>query len=118
MGQKSKSERKESDNVLIQTPEQFNKITKSRLPELASANCPPSIQEKLEDDPLLFNDALIYLDRFGDRFKIMLQGNQIGLLSKRNSERISDCIELGVGYIGKVYLKKGEFYATFIRKTS
>jgi len=117
MGSKSKSERKESDNVLIQIPEQFSKISRQGLPEVASQKCPPSIEERLEQDPLLSAGTFIHLQKTGNRFIIMLQGNEIGMLSKRNTERIIECAALGVSYTGKIILKKGEYYGIFMRQS-
>ena len=118
MGNKSKSKRKLTDNVLIQIPEQFNKIVSHGLPEIASEKCPSSISERLDQNPFLYDGAIINLERIGDRYKIMLQADEVGLLSRTKADIVRNCMSLGVNYFGRIHYKKGEYYAIFIRKTT
>ena len=122
MGSNPKSKRKKIDAPIIRLPESFSSIignsTKRGLPEEASEKCPPSFQERLEQSPFLRQGIKVSLSKWGDRYLIMIQGNEIGIVSKKNSQKIAQCLELGVRYAGEIVHFKGEYYARFFRETT
>jgi hypothetical protein len=121
MGSDPKAKRKKTDAPIIRLPESFSSILGEAgkgIPELTSEKCPPSFQERLEPSPYLAKGIKVSLEKRGDRYLIMIQGTEVGMISKRNSEKISQCLELGVLYSGKLVFIRGEFYAQFFRETN
>lgn len=119
MGSKTTtSGRKQKDNPIIKVPRSFESIAGANgLPEQASDNCPPSFQERIEESPIVQVGIKVSLNKTGDRYAIMIQGETIGVLSKRNCNKISECLNLNVRYSGKIVKIKDEYYARFFRET-
>jgi len=122
MGSNPKAKRKKIDAPIIRVPESFSSIvgesSNRGLPEEASDKCPPSFQERLEENPILHQGIKVTLEKWGDKYSIMIQGTEVGVVSKTNSKKITQCMELGVRYAGKVINFKGEYYARFFRETN
>jgi len=121
MGSDKNYKRKLSDAPIIRVPISFSSIvgeSSKGLPEIVSEICPTSFQEKLESSPYLKEGIKVFLEKKNERYSIIIQATEIGLVSKRNSIRISKCLELGVRYSGKIVITKGEFYARFFRETN
>ncbi len=120
MGSNTKSKRKRIDAPIIRVPASFSSIISessgNAKPEEASDKCPPSFQEKLEESPLLKQGIKLALSKLGDRYSIMILGEEVGLVSKRNSQKITQCLELGVAYFGEIIFYKGEYHARFFRQ--
>jgi hypothetical protein len=121
MGSNKESKRKRTDAPIIKVPISFSSIMSNNskgLPEIVSELCPSSFQEKLELSPYLKEGIRVFIERKGTIYSIMIQGTEIGIISKRNSSKISKCLELGVQYSGKIIISKGEYYARFFRETN
>ena len=121
MGSDKHSKRKRSDAPIIRIPISFSSIVgenKKGIPEIVSETCPTSFQEPVENSPFLRDGIKVFLEKRNERYAIMIQATQIGLLSKRNSLKISKCLELGVRYSGKIVIQKEQYYARFFRESN
>jgi len=118
MGQKKNSGRKVKDQPIIKIPSiKISGNDIGHLPELIADTCIPSFEEPLLESPLVKENIRIDLSSRGENYLIMVQGSEIGMLSKRNSIRVSECLRLKVKYMGTIVKKKDKYYARFIRQT-
>ena len=111
MGRNTKTKNSKKDSVFITTAT-FQK-TFSDLNKV----CPPSIQQRLEENPYLKEGVRLYLKPFGEKFIIAIQEIEVGVLSKENSKKIKTCFENGIKYKGVVVKEKAIYYARFYRNS-
>ena len=118
MGSHPKQKRNPKDAPIIKVPivVQSSSSFAKGLPELADEKCITSFEEFLEDSPLLKSGLAVDILQIGERFPILIQGSEIGLMSKRNTARIKECLQLKVRYIGEIIKKKDDYYARFTRQ--
>lgn len=119
MGSDRKAKRKNSDKPIIRLP--FSSTisgSNKGLPEIVSEKCPTSFQEKLEESPYLRDGIKISLKKRGEIYLIVIQETEIGTLSKKRSLSISNCLELGIRYSGKIIFTQGQYFARFFRETN
>lgn len=121
MGSDNLSKRKKNDAPIIRVPVSFDSVMGGAikgLPEIASDTCPASFDEKLETSPILKSGLKCFLEKRGERYSIIILATEVGIVSKRNSAKISKCLELGIKYTGLIVFQKGEYYARFFRETN
>lgn len=118
MGQKKNSGRKLKDQPIIRIPSiKLSGTEINNLPEMAANTCIPSFEEPLEESPFAKENLRVDLLQRGEKYLIMVQGSEICVLSKRNSNRVTECLRLRVKYVGTIIKKKDKYYARFIRQT-
>ncbi|WP_127124435.1 hypothetical protein [Pseudoflavitalea rhizosphaerae] len=117
MGQNKNSGRKLRDQPIIKIPQTKIISELGSLPEITAEKCPPSFEEPLEESPFVIEKVKVFLELAETRIVMVALGNQIGFLSKRNSDRVSQCLNLRIKYIGEIFKAKSRYYARFYRQT-
>jgi len=116
MGSGRKENRKGSDKVIIRTPKGgFPMGSGISIPDQVADVCPASMQVKVRQTPPVQHGVAVQLKKQGEGYAVILQGETIGTLSKRQSETMSRCKSLGIRYTGSIVIINGGAYARFSR---
>lgn len=125
MGSNS-TQRKKADSPIIRTPKVLTSSNKGgsgsgagggyKQDEVANV-CIPSFEIKVETDIPLKKEQAVFIRKNKDDVYDVLAGTKLlATLSKKVSDMIAKCTDMGVVYIGTIIQKRnGDFYARFLR---
>jgi len=77
--------------------------------------CPVSFQKSISNKSIGVVGASLELILHDKRYSYFLAGIELGALSMKESNTVTNCGELGIKYSGQIVDINGNYYARFIR---
>jgi hypothetical protein len=77
--------------------------------------CPLTFQVEVIKSGFVMKGARLELIREGELYAYYISGHRVGILSKKMSETIITCVDMGIKYSGAVVEEKEKVYARFTR---